>query len=965
MKNDTNYLKTENFKLDKNSFLPILFLVFLLVLISIKSWGQFDQTKTNENFLYPAGNLLGQSTWTQQGTDATNPIQVTSPGLFFPGYQSSGIGLAASLGQNATGQDLFRNFTLTSTISSGSIYITALVKVSSASRAGDYFLSFKETTSSSLTVFKGRLYAKDSLSGGNLVFGVTKSASSGTAPVSWTPQYFSFNTTYLVVMKYTFVTGSTTNDLVDLYVFDPANPFPVTEPTPNATASDAGTDGVGQRCVQLRQGAIYSPVAVVDGIRIGAAWADVVTHDIVAPVAVFTPANGTINVLTNIIPKISFNEPVRKTDGTPLTNSDLASIISFKTTNSSGTPVPFTANIDDSCKNITITPVSPPLLNGQLYYLAVAALEDGAGNEAALQSSTFTTIPATLSNDATLSDLRINGVTIPGFSPTIYSYNDTVYYGLPSAPPVAATTNFPLATFVTTNASSMPGTTTVVVTAQNGTTQLTYSVHFIYAAASINSKLSYIKWLPNGLDPVKQNIRVMDFNSVIFDYEVEVPSETNSLVVDAEPAFVIPATGCPPATYVVTQPVNLTGTHAERTATVVCTAQDGIHTSTYNVTFTKASGSNIYLYKEGFNTMPPAGWTNTTNVGSSTGNGMGFYGSTVTFATPKFKWLSPTDGGTLTTPASNGAGTLQFFVKVLDKNPASNLHLYIEKSYDNSIWTLVSQDPLPLYVSISQWHQVILTVNDNNPQVYFRFRASATTGDNSTGLFYIDDVSLTAAGASSKTLGLTLFLEGFYNGSGGMNQAQQVDADYNSWNAFTGSTVDTLSVLLRNASEPWDIAYEAHAVNISTDGTLSLTDIPTALAGSYYIVIKHRSTVEAWSANPVDFSGSVVSYNFTTSADQAYGSTQVDLGGGVFGLYSGDVDGLGPCAQDGYVEFFDLNAIYNVTLSESFYGYQCGDLNGDGFIEFLDLNLVYNNGVLGRYMDNPIAPLGKRLGSKR
>jgi PKD repeat protein len=214
----------------------------------------------------------------------------------------------------------------------------------------------------------------------------------------------------------------------------------------------------------------------------------------------------------------------------------------------------------------------------------------------------------------------------------------------------------------------------------------------------------------------------------------------------------------------------------------------------------------------------------------------------------------------------------------------------------------------------------------------------------------------------SRTLNLTAFLEGFYNGSG-MNQAQNADIDYNTWNNFSGSTVDTLSVLLRNATTPWSIAYQAHGVTISTSGTMSLTSIPSGLSGSYYIVLKHRSSIETWSANPVSFSTSPISYNFSTAASQAYGSTLVEMGGGVWGLYSGDVDGLGPCSQDGYVEFFDLNAIYNITLGSAFYGYQCGDLNGDGFVDFFDLNLVYNNGVLGRYMDNPIAPLGKYLGN--
>ncbi|MEI7980238.1 MAG: alpha/beta hydrolase fold domain-containing protein [Bacteroidota bacterium] len=723
-------------------------ILMLLFSVAIKGWGQLIPFA--ENFSYLAGNLLGQGTWIQQGTDITNPIQVTAPGLYYPAYKCSGVGNAVSLGANATGQDLFNIFTGNSTINSGSVYIAALVKVVSASRDGDYFLSFKETTSTSLTVFKGRLYAKDSLGTGNLVFGVTKSTRSSTVPVAWTPQYFSFGTTYLVVLKYTFV-ADITNDIVEVFVCDPANPFPVSEPvSPNATATDAGSDGSGQRCVQLRQGGLNSATAVVDGIRVGQSWETAATHDIVPPVATFNPASGATNVLVDVIPAITFDKPVMKPDGSPLTNTDLSSLLTFKKTNATGADVAFTATIDASKTIITVTP-SAVLLNSQLYYLAVGPVKDGAGNEAATQSATFTTIGTAISNDATLSDLKVNGTAVFGFSPTTYSYDAELAYGLP-VPTVTAIPNYPLANAVVTQATTVPGTASVLVTAEDGITQLTYTVSFAYAPPSTNSALSYIKWVPNGFDAAKQSIRVRDFTSTTLDYILEIPSETVSLIVDAEPDFVIPASGCPPATYSVTQPVNLTGTIEERTATIVCTAQDGITTSTYHVTFIKASLTNVYVFKQGFDIMPPAGWSNTANVGSSTGNGMGFYGSTVSYQTPKFKWLYPTDGGTLMTPVCNGATTLEFFIKVLDKNASSNLHLYVEKSHDNTNWTLVSQDPMPLYVSITQWHQVVLNINDNSPVIWFRFRASATYGDNSTGLFYLDDVSLTTNVTTDATL---------------------------------------------------------------------------------------------------------------------------------------------------------------------------------------------------------------------
>src|SRR5262245_35441012 len=54
-----------------------------------------------ENFNYTAGTLLSAAPvvppWSAHSLGGTNPVIVTSPGLFYPGYLSSGIGNAVSL----------------------------------------------------------------------------------------------------------------------------------------------------------------------------------------------------------------------------------------------------------------------------------------------------------------------------------------------------------------------------------------------------------------------------------------------------------------------------------------------------------------------------------------------------------------------------------------------------------------------------------------------------------------------------------------------------------------------------------------------------------------------------------------------------------------------------------------------------------------------------------------------------
>lgn len=79
--------------------------------------------------------------------------------------------------------------------------------------------------------------------------------------------------------------------------------------------------------------------------------------------------------------------------------------------------------------------------------------------------------------DASLIDLRVNGVTVPGFSPTVLSYN----YALPSGsglPVVTATATDSNANLTIDNITEVPATARVVVVAEDGTTNRTYSIHF-------------------------------------------------------------------------------------------------------------------------------------------------------------------------------------------------------------------------------------------------------------------------------------------------------------------------------------------------------------------------------------------------------------------------------------------------------------------------------------------------------
>ncbi len=100
------------------------------------------------------------------------------------------------------------------------------------------------------------------------------------------------------------------------------------------------------------------------------------------------------------------------------------------------------------------------------------------GSTVYLDNIYFWKNPTQAGSDATLSDLKVNGTTVTGFAPSTLTYSVELPYGTTEVPAVTATTTDPLADYVVNDAAELPGTTTVVVTAQDETTILTYSVVF-------------------------------------------------------------------------------------------------------------------------------------------------------------------------------------------------------------------------------------------------------------------------------------------------------------------------------------------------------------------------------------------------------------------------------------------------------------------------------------------------------
>jgi hypothetical protein len=184
--------------------------------------------------------------------------------------------------------------------------------------------------------------------------------------------------------------------------------------------------------------------------------------------------------------------------------------------------------------------------------------------------------------------------------------------------------------------------------------------------------------------------------------------------------------------------------------------------------------------------------------------------------------------------------------------------------------------------------------------------------------------------ANSKLLKTKVFLEGLYNSSSLiMSKAQDEAGDH-----FPGSVADQVNIKLAQPAPPYSMVAQSGWINLNQDGNCTAV-LSSSLSGSYYIVVTHRNSITTWSASPISFSGSVITYNFCDAQLKAYGGNMV-LKSGKYCLYGGDVN------QDGIVDSGDMIPIDNLSSNFST-GYLPEDANGDGLIDSGDMIVVDNN----------------------
>ncbi len=286
--------------------------VIILVTLFFANNAVYGQLLFQENFVTPTTDITtaGWATVTGVGSSVAPPYIVVNAGsaLTYPGYIESGIGNSAYL--NGAGQDAQASFT--GGVMSGLVYVAFMIKVDSASVAGDYFMMIRNSSNHN----RWRVWMKASNTGFTL--GLSKGAGT-TVPAVYSTSSFSFGQTHLVVLKYDYNTVATTDALLSMWVDPATSSFgktddanPAIAPFQEAATSDYATVAMN-RFALIMNAVGAAPTYSIGGIRIATDWKTVLPP---APMYYNFAGSGDVSSASNWGPNL---------DGTGTSPSDFAS----------------------------------------------------------------------------------------------------------------------------------------------------------------------------------------------------------------------------------------------------------------------------------------------------------------------------------------------------------------------------------------------------------------------------------------------------------------------------------------------------------------------------------------------------------------------------------------------------------------------------------------------------------------
>ncbi len=187
------------------------------------------------------------------------------------------------------------------------------------------------------------------------------------------------------------------------------------------------------------------------------------------------------------------------------------------------------------------------------------------------------------------------------------------------------------------------------------------------------------------------------------------------------------------------------------------------------------------------------------------------------------------------------------------------------------------------------------------------------------------DTNNNTSNVCSSIVNLKLFVEGFYDSS--VSAMRPVKFNQDGVSAMTD--VADVTVELYDAGT-LSLVTSTTAV-LQTDGTAVCT-FSTAPSGSFYLTVKGSNFIQTWTASPVTVGSTPLTYDFSDAATKAYGDNMALIDTGVYGFFSGELNG------DGNVDNADFS-LWETDANEFAFGVYITDLNGDGNVDNADFSI--------------------------
>jgi len=277
-----------------------------------------------ENFDYAAATALTAQGWTVAGANA-NPVISTTAGNNLSTTYPRGAALSATPAGTSSkaalassGQDLYR--TGVRPASSNVTYGAAIINVSAAQATGDYFTGFNP--SGTATNYRNRVYIKSS--GTGFVMGL----SAGNETEVYATPVFSFNTNYVLVLKYENSAATGNLDVANIFLLpidtdlrqEPNAPL-LTVSTTNAANPNLANTITG---MLLRQGnSSNAATLTIDGIRLATGWGAALGRPIFTSPFASIAAGSYYDVAVNNAASVTATGPVNVEDNLTLTSGNI------------------------------------------------------------------------------------------------------------------------------------------------------------------------------------------------------------------------------------------------------------------------------------------------------------------------------------------------------------------------------------------------------------------------------------------------------------------------------------------------------------------------------------------------------------------------------------------------------------------------------------------------------------------